>query len=179
MLRKISQFWRIQAFSGYSVVMTTEGAPAVPTADAIVGEKVFHWMWRMKISQTEMARHLGISQTNVSRRLRGETGWTIDDIITAARVLRLSPGDLLPGDDYEGRPGGGGTQYAIRDSNPEPADYGSADATILQMPRRPRPISGERAASTQTGWGATVVRLEARSSRRTTTSSAWCDQASS
>jgi transcriptional regulator with XRE-family HTH domain len=102
--------------------MTSEHAPAPKSADAIVGEQVHHWMWRARVSQTELAKHLGISQTNVSRRLRGETGWTVDDLLICARVLSVPPGDLLPGADYvpsSRHPEAGSTEYAMRDLNPQ------------------------------------------------------------
>lgn len=37
-----------------------------------------------RISQTEIARALGVDQSRISARLKGKTRWTLDDVETLA-----------------------------------------------------------------------------------------------
>lgn len=96
------------------------------TADGIVGERIHQIMWRERISQARVAETLGLTQSSVSKRLRGATPWTLDELLAIARILNVSPADLLPGDDYSPVPKGRGrvgTAWAPRGSNPQLADY--------------------------------------------------------
>lgn len=64
------------------------------------------------VSQMEMARAMGLSQTAVSKRLRGLTPWDTNDLEIVARVLRVRPEALLT------------SLLPHQDSNLEPAGYG-------------------------------------------------------
>ena len=61
---------------------------------------------RHRLTQTELARALGMSQVAVSDRHRGRTPWTLNEIEAVAQLLGTTTSKLC----------------AIRDSNPEPAD---------------------------------------------------------
>ena len=63
------------------------------------------------VSQMEMARAMGLSQTAVSKRLRGLTPWDTNDLEIVARVLRVRPEALLT------------SLLPHQDSNLEPAGY--------------------------------------------------------
>ncbi len=54
-------------------------------------------MARRNISQGTVASALGVSQSSISRRLRGETPFDIDELATVARVLSLDVTALLAG----------------------------------------------------------------------------------
>ncbi len=73
-----------------------------------VREYIHLVMWRRKVSGAALARQLGVEPATISRKLRGERGIGLDDLIAIGRALGEDPADLL--------------RYAIRDSNPEPAD---------------------------------------------------------
>ena len=73
-----------------------------------VREHIHLLMWRRKVSASTIARQLGVEPQTISRKLRGERGIGLDDLIAIGRALDEDPADLL--------------RYAIRDSNPEPAD---------------------------------------------------------
>lgn len=48
------------------------------------------------VNQRELADALGVSQMNVSRRLRGETPFDVDELAAVARLLGVEVVDLLP-----------------------------------------------------------------------------------
>ena len=90
--------------------------------DVAVGRRVHHLMWDRRITQTALGRALKIDQSGVGRRLRGETGWTLDHLAAAANALGTTMGYLL-GENDEG-PGGGAPRPSSLpglDSNQEPA----------------------------------------------------------
>lgn len=74
--------------------------------DELIGERVHAAMWRARVTQTQMARELGLDQAAVNRRLRGRTPWKVSDVITAARVLGVSVAELMPQHDEIGPVGG-------------------------------------------------------------------------
>ncbi len=63
--------------------------------DAQIGRRVFHLMWDQKITQTEMGRVLGVQQTALSKKLRGDRPWYSAEIVTAASVLGVSVAHLF------------------------------------------------------------------------------------
>ena len=73
-----------------------------------VGERIHAVMWRQKMSQTRLAPMLGLSQSVLSRKIRGDVPWWLAEVFTAAQVLRVSVGELLPPvpgpDDDEPKP---------------------------------------------------------------------------
>lgn len=64
--------------------------------DEIIGERVHAAMWRSRITQKQLAAVLGLDQGSVSRRLRGRAPWRASDVVLAAQLVGVSPGDLMP-----------------------------------------------------------------------------------
>jgi transcriptional regulator with XRE-family HTH domain len=64
---------------------------------------------RQGITQGQLAARMGVQQAWLSRRIgiRADVDITLEETLEMAKALRISPEGLL---------------YAIRDSNPEPAD---------------------------------------------------------
>ncbi|WP_442960386.1 helix-turn-helix domain-containing protein [Pseudoclavibacter sp. 8L] len=62
-------------------------------------------MWDQKLKQGDLAPVLGIQQTALSRKLRGERKWTLDELRTVARALNTTTSYLL-GETENPRPGG-------------------------------------------------------------------------
>jgi predicted XRE-type DNA-binding protein len=60
-----------------------------------VRDEVKAWMARKGVSQTELAEVLGVSQSNVSYRLRGKTAFVIHDLAIIAGYLGITVADLL------------------------------------------------------------------------------------
>lgn len=78
------------------------------TADIIIGERVHQCMWRERIPQRKVAEVLDIHQASLSKKLRGERNWTMDELLAVARFLDVPVTDLLPAADYEPVPVGRG-----------------------------------------------------------------------
>lgn len=66
------------------------------TATAYVGKQVHNLLWDKRIPQKSLAEHLGISESTLSKKLRGDRPWTIEELLTAAKFLDAPIGDLLP-----------------------------------------------------------------------------------
>jgi len=81
----------------------TQATEPVPTADEAFGRVIHMAMFDRRISQTKLAASLGISQSTLSKRLRGERPWSLTDTIQVADALRMDLRDLLG--DMWGDPG--------------------------------------------------------------------------
>lgn len=66
------------------------------TASVVTGSNVRAEMARKGLTQTTLARHLGISQVAVSTRLRGVTAFDVNELTTVAAVLDVPLATLLP-----------------------------------------------------------------------------------
>ena len=73
--------------------------------DVLIGQRVHHVLWRRKLQQRELAAALGITQSTLSRRLRGESAWFAGDLVAVADALDVSVGWLF-GEDGSVRPKG-------------------------------------------------------------------------
>lgn len=107
-----------------SVTTMSQSAAAVPSdsLDVAVGRRVHLMMWDRRITQTALGRAMNVDQSGVGRRLRGERGWSLDDLARAAAALGTTMSYLL-GEDENPHPGGAGGGSALPglDSNQEPA----------------------------------------------------------
>ncbi|WP_368388803.1 helix-turn-helix domain-containing protein [Schaalia turicensis] len=66
------------------------------TTNEIVGEQVSIWLRRRDRTATALGEFLGVTQTTASRKLKGDTTWTITDLARTAAFLDVPLGDLLP-----------------------------------------------------------------------------------
>lgn len=69
------------------------------TADEILGGRFHQEMWDRRLSQREVAAQLGLTQTGLSKKLRGQRQWSIDELLSLASILGLSVPELLEGID--------------------------------------------------------------------------------
>lgn len=83
----------------------------VPPANPVnrrVGRNVRYIMDVRGMNQTELAVKLGLTDSQVSRRIGGKVEWTPDDLRAAADILRVRIGLLfdleLPHPDSNGEP---------------------------------------------------------------------------
>lgn len=65
-------------------------------ADVKIGETVMLHMFRKKMKQGQLARALTISQSALSRKLRGYSTWSVFDWMQSARELETPAVELLP-----------------------------------------------------------------------------------
>ncbi len=80
------------------------GAGVERSIDEQIGEIVHHVMWRKRVSQVAIAPALGIGQSAVSRKLRGQNPWSVADLYAAAGALGVEVGELLPRLDSNQQP---------------------------------------------------------------------------
>lgn len=64
--------------------------PLGQTADNVRAE-----MARQRLPQIALAKHLGLSQAAVSRRLNGQTAFDVDELVAVAALLNVAASSLL------------------------------------------------------------------------------------
>ena len=117
-------------------VTTTFPAPSrAADSAAIVARNLKRLMVERDVKQGQLAVVLGVSQSNVSKRLKGRTPFTTDDLDALAQAFGVRPGDLLE-DDHQAddlqntaarTPVGARAAGELPrlDSNQQPADCGT------------------------------------------------------
>lgn len=112
-----------------------------------VAAEVRAWRAKRNMSQQQLARALGISQPQVSSRLRGATPITLDEIETFARIFGTTADAILAGalaNDERPHPFRDEASSLPRlDSNQQPADFVTPQVSSLARvvhlaERRPR-----------------------------------------
>ena len=110
---------------------SVDTAEEVWTVDAIIGTNVHNILWRRRIVQREFARNLRISDSVLSKRLRGQSAWSAQDLVDVANLLGVEPSKLLeqptvakfpqqvpPFSDEMGVPGVRRSLRVVRDLDP-------------------------------------------------------------
>lgn len=64
--------------------------------DEQVGERVHAAMWRQRRQQIEVAPAVGMNQSTLSRKIRGQRPWSVEEIYRIAEELGVDPTELLP-----------------------------------------------------------------------------------
>lgn len=70
-------------------------ATAALSPDEALGRLIHQVMWDKKISQERLAARLGIHQTTLSKKLRGERPWSFAEMIEVSDALDINALDLL------------------------------------------------------------------------------------
>ncbi|CAD5999489.1 BetR domain-containing protein [Agreia sp. COWG] len=65
------------------------------STDVIIGRRVRDLMWDRRLTAKALATSIGVDPTGLGRRLRGERGWSSDEIKAASRTLEVSVGYLF------------------------------------------------------------------------------------
>lgn len=101
-------------------------------ADAQVGKRAHQLMWERKLTQTAVGKELGIDSGSLGKKLRGERGWSLDEVVALARVLEVTIAYLFGEENEKTPPMSGG-----RKMNSQPLDYKAAhSAEILMFPKK-------------------------------------------
>lgn len=58
--------------------------------DKIVGRRVHQIMWEQRLTQTALAKQIGLDQSSLGKRLRGDRGWSLDEVHAIAAALRTT-----------------------------------------------------------------------------------------
>ncbi|OZE89945.1 hypothetical protein CH298_13250 [Rhodococcoides fascians] len=95
------------------------------SVNELVGERVHQALWRRKITQTQFGPKLGITQSALSKKMRGERAFGVDELLEISAFLDIPITDLLPTrkDPHPDGPDGGSTSR-LRESNSRPFQYG-------------------------------------------------------
>ncbi len=91
----------------------------------VIGERVHQLMWRQRRNQTDVANELGIAQSTLSRKLRGDRPWEINELYALAEILEVGIMDLIPNERKPrpgNNPGGASLPLPRLDSNQQPFD---------------------------------------------------------
>jgi hypothetical protein len=107
-----------------STVIQFPDRDARPLTKTVSGE-VRALMGRHSVNQATLASWLGLHQTAMSKRLRGETEWKVSEIDGIARAFAVHPSELLGGYASGPRPDGGEELPILRArrySKPQPSD---------------------------------------------------------
>ena len=75
--------------------MATNLAPVQSEPDAEIGERIHQLIWRQRISQAALAAQVGVTQSAMSKKLRGERPWYTAELIAAAAMLSVTVGYLF------------------------------------------------------------------------------------
>jgi transcriptional regulator with XRE-family HTH domain len=89
-----------------------------------IGRRVHMLMWERRMTQSALAAKIGLDQPGVGRRLRGETGWSTDELAATAHELDTTVAYLFGEVDD--------AQWAPSGSNRRPADYKYVASKVLQ-----------------------------------------------
>lgn len=65
-------------------------------ANAAVGIALKQYLFECGITNTQLADAFGIKQSVMSRKMRGQIGWSAADTVMAAAFLGLEPNDIMP-----------------------------------------------------------------------------------
>ncbi len=80
-------------------------------------------MWDSKLSQRKLAPQLGMTQANLSKKVRGERGWSIDDLLAVSRHFGVSVSYLV-GESENRRPDDpNGGSHSVRPPGLEPGTH--------------------------------------------------------
>lgn len=66
------------------------------TTDQQIGERVHQLMWRLRLKQTEVAPLMGLTQSGLSRKMRGVRSWSLDELLQISEILKVPATELLP-----------------------------------------------------------------------------------
>lgn len=110
-------------------------------ADTLIGERIHQLMFRRRVTQTQLAAEMLLTQSALSKKLRGNSKWSVTDLIYAAQALDVGLMDLmhedllavLPAQVYERGPRpvrDEGLGLPRQDLNLRPSDYPSCEVIV-------------------------------------------------
>lgn len=92
--------------------------------DVAIGRRVHTLMWEQRIKNKDLAALLGLEPTGVGKKLRAEAKFSIEQLVTSARILNTTVAYLV-GETENPHPvtPDGGPSSHLGDSNPRPIHY--------------------------------------------------------
>ena len=89
------------AFVYYCSMATTKVQHGLAPDEAI-GMTINQHLFARKMSGNSFGPVIGVSGATVSRKLRGNVGWSVTELLTAASFFGIEPADLMPTPDGNG-----------------------------------------------------------------------------
>ena len=118
-----------------------ESVPLTLTSETLVGENVERWRKRRHMYQSELAAALGLSKSAVSRKIKGEIGWGVNDLVLAAHALDVPLQALLS--ETEATASLEAIRLARGIEDPSPLLTVAEDSEDTKTPRQERVTDGE------------------------------------
>ncbi|MBK0419995.1 helix-turn-helix transcriptional regulator [Leucobacter sp. CSA1] len=78
-----------------STTSPRQPAESKNSMDFEVGRRIHMLMWDRGITQTALAPRVGINQSSLAKKLRGQRGWSLDDVRAVAAELQTTVGYLF------------------------------------------------------------------------------------
>ena len=82
--------------------MTTTKVQHGLAPDEAIGMTINQHLFARKMSGNSFGPVIGVSGATVSRKLRGNVGWSVTELLTAASFFGIEPADLMPTPDGNG-----------------------------------------------------------------------------
>ena len=82
--------------------MTTTKVQHGLAPDQAIGMTINQHLFARKMSGNSFGPVIGVSGATVSRKLRGNVGWSVTELLTAANFFGIEPADLMPTPDGMG-----------------------------------------------------------------------------
>lgn len=74
--------------------MTDEKTSPERAIDAELGRRINARMWDAKVTQMALAPRLGLDQSSLSKKMRGDRPWYWREVVIVAEVLGVTVGEL-------------------------------------------------------------------------------------
>ena len=68
---------------------------AMSEIDTLIGEAVHRAMWRRRLQQIDVAPLAGMTQSALSKKIRGQRPWSVEDVYRVAWAMDVDPSELL------------------------------------------------------------------------------------
>lgn len=109
--------------------------------DADLGRRAHMLMWDQRITNKQLAAMLGVDSTGLGKKLKGERGWALAEIVAIAEVLDTTVSYLV-GEAEHPHPDNPGEGDGVPPTGIEPATYGTNVRRLAPV----IPIRTDRAA---------------------------------
>ena len=97
--------------------------------DQALGMTINQVLFSTGVTQTELGRRIGLSGASISMKLRGQVGWSLEDLLATVSALELDIAEILPSRGADGWvpalyvPGSGASE-AVPPVGLEPTTFG-------------------------------------------------------
>ena len=94
-----------------------------------ISRRIHVMLWERKQTQTAVAKYLHIDQSTLSKKIKGDVGWSISDLMGIARIFETTVAYLIGETDVVENP-----KRPRQDSNLRPRDYKGVLSRLRILP---------------------------------------------